>query len=326
MIRGENDKSWGVLAMNIKIAVVDYPDSLKSAVFGLSEMLKMANRASAEQELDYSFDVQIVQPHHDQPVKKESPDSRFDVVILPPSDDSHYYLSPEAKLLTWLQNQHSQGAILASACAGTFILAATQILDEKQVTTHWGLAALFHETYPQAKLNTDKILINEGDVITAGGMMSWLDLGLEIVAQFAQPSVMRQLGKMLVVDTGQREQRYYRQFSPVFNHGDSAILTVQQDLQTTFSQAVTVGMLAAKCCLTERTFLRRFVKATRLKPTQYIQRLRIQKACDLLETTTHSFEWIANQVGYEDAGACRKVFIRVMGLTPGEFRKRFVHG
>lgn len=72
-------------------------------------------------------------------------------------------------------------------------------------------------------------------------------------------------------------------------------------------------------------FLRRFVKATQLKPTQYIQHLRVQKACELLETTLHSFEWIANQVGYEDVSACRKIFVRTMGLTPGEFKKRFVN-
>ncbi|MCJ8340326.1 MAG: helix-turn-helix domain-containing protein [Pseudomonadales bacterium] len=212
---------------------------------------------------------------------------------------------------------------MAAACAGTFILAATGLLQGKTVTTHWGLEAIFVEKFPDLNLDIEKILINNGNLITAGGMLSWLDLGLEVVAQFSQPSVMRQLGKLLVVDTGSREQRFYQQFCPVLNHGDQTIINIQQYLQTSFQQKISVAKLAQKSCLTDRTFLRRFVQATTLKPVQYLYRLRIQKACDLLETTRYPFDWIANQVGFVDAGACRKIFVRIIGLTPSEFRKRF---
>lgn len=318
----------GSKLVGISIAIVNYPGSLKSAVYGLYEMFKMANRASTSQHLDYVFEPRIIELDFvftKDAERVNTDNATFDVVVLPPSDESDYYLHPHQTLIDWLTHQHSQGAILTSACAGTFILSATRIINEKNVTTHWGLESLFLQTFPSVNLDIDKILIHEGDVITAGGMMSWLDLGFEIVAQFAQPSVMRQLGKLLVVDTGQREQRFYQQFSPSFNHGDSVILGVQQALQTTYHQHLTVSQLAEQCCLTERTFLRRFVKATQLKPTQYIQHLRVQKACELLETTPHPFEWIANQVGYEDVSACRKIFVRTMGLTPGEFKKRFVN-
>ncbi|WP_249314064.1 helix-turn-helix domain-containing protein [Pseudoalteromonas sp. S2755] len=60
-----------------------------------------------------------------------------------------------------------------------------------------------------------------------------------------------------------------------------------------------------------------------LNPNQYLQRFRVQKMCDLLESTSKPFDWIAYQVGYEDTTACRKVFNKCMGLTPSEFRKRF---
>ncbi len=154
--------------------------------------------------------------------------------------------------------------------------------------------------------------------------MSWLDLGLALVEKLASPYVSRQLGKLLVIDTAGREQRYYQQFSPVFTHVDSVILRAQKSIQSRYRHAVKVSELAKESCLTERTFLRRFVKATGLKPKVYIQRLRVQKACDLLETTQQSFETIANNVGYEDTSACRKIFMRVMGLTPRAFKKRFV--
>ena len=282
----------------------------------------MANDVSAERGLSASLQIDILDytSIEASPVKGEV----YEAVILPPSMSSDFYLQPAVSLQSWLQERHGEGSILCSACAGAFIIASTGILSEREATTHWALANDFSDLYPQTRLNLNNIVNNDGDIITAGGMMSWLDLGLELVAQFISPAVMRQLGKMLVIDTGQREQRFYQQFAPRLNHGDDIILEVQQNLQRNYSNIIKITELANSCCLSERTFLRRFSKATRLKPSKYLQRLRIQKACDLLENTQKSFELIANEVGYEDVSACRKTFTRIMGLTPREFNQRFV--
>ena len=153
--------------------------------------------------------------------------------------------------------------------------------------------------------------------------MSWLDLGLELVAQFTHPSIMRQLGKTLIVDTGSREQKYYQSFVPKLDHGNKAILKVQHYVQTHFAGAISISQLAELACLSERTFLRHFVQATGIKPTEYLQRLRIQKACDYIETSTSTFDTISMDVGYEDNSAFRKTFRKITGLTPSEFKKRF---
>jgi len=178
--------------------------------------------------------------------------------------------------------------------------------------------------FPKVQVNSEKILINDGDIITAGGLMSWIDLGLELVAQFTQPAIMRQLGKYLIVDTGPREQSYYQNFNPILDHGDKTILNIQHFIRANFQQALMVAKLAQQCHMTERTFLRHFVTATGFKPNEYIQRLRIQKACDLLETTNLTFEAISLEVGYEDTSACRKAFVKITGLTPKDFKRRFL--
>jgi transcriptional regulator GlxA family with amidase domain len=81
--------------------------------------------------------------------------------------------------------------------------------------------------------------------------------------------------------------------------------------------------MAARAGLEERTFLRRFHKATGFKPTEYCQHLRVGKAQDLLEFTSRTVDQIASEVGYEDPGAFRKVFQKVMGLSPSDYRRRF---
>jgi len=306
----------------MNIAIIDYPDVLKSAVYGLREMFLLANRLCAEHQFPKRFDVDIIRL--DNMVEKPASGKVYTAVFLPPGMESNFYLAPLEALTNWLAAKHAEGSILCSACAGAFLIAPTGLLDGRKATTHWRLVNTLCELYPEINLNPDKIIINDGDIITAGGMMSWLDLGLELVEQLTSPHIMRQLGKLLVVDTGAREQRFYQQFSPLFTHGDDEILNAQKTLQIDYGRPVKVSALATASYLTERTFLRRFVKATGMKPSEYIQRLRVQKACDLLENTKRNFETIANEVGYEDTSACRKTFVKIMGLTPREFKKRFV--
>ncbi|MCS0252877.1 helix-turn-helix domain-containing protein [Vibrio alginolyticus] len=301
----------------MKIALVNYPDSSQASVYGLSELFEMANRAAAKLGVDVHFEVEILDHWSN---------THFDVktaVMIPPSGTGQYYLEPEPELLDWLKVQYSKGAILASACAGTFILAQTQLLTNKSCTTHWGLAPSLASQFPDIHVRQEAILINEGTIITAGGMMSWLDLGLELVSLFASPAVMRLLGKMLVIDTGPREQRFYQQFTPNFQHGDEVIVQIQHYINDHYQGKLSNKELAELSCLTERTLQRRFKKATGFNVNQYIQSLRVQKACDLLESTTLTFYAISFRVGYQDVSAFRKIFNRIVGLTPKSFRSRF---
>lgn len=290
----------------------------------------MANRAAQDLGLETHFETEVLSWNIDQnkvhnaETELKVPETPIaNVVILPPCGPGDYYLHPDTSLTHWLVQQHTKGAVISSACAGAFILAHAGLLSNKVCTTHWGLADIFQKQFPALELQPESILINEGSVITAGGMMSWLDLGLELVSQFSSPAVMRLLGKLLVVDTGPREQRFYRQFIPSFQHGDGSVLKAQHYLADYYSENISNEKLSAVSCLTERTLQRRFLKATGLNPNKYLKRLRVQKACDLLETTTLSFESITYKVGYQDAGVFRKVFIDLIGLTPKAFRSRF---
>ncbi|KLV05537.1 AraC family transcriptional regulator [Photobacterium aquae] len=300
----------------ITIAICHYPSALRSAIYGLDELFMLANRVCKEHNLRCQFVPTIIETF-------ENHDETYQIVILPPSMSGDYYRHPNTEHIQWLNEQHRSGSKLASACAGSFILAHTDTLQCRAVTTHWGLADDFRHTFPNQPLDIDRILIDHGDIVTAGGMMSWLDLGLDIIAKHAGEFVMRQLGKMLVVDTAPREQRYYQQFIPLTTHNDHVIRQVQQHINLHYSSSLTVTQLASLVHLSERSLLRRFRQATHYSPNEYLQRLRIQKACDLLEASQYPFEHIAHLVGYQDSTACRKTFIKIMGLTPRAFRQRF---
>jgi len=234
-------------------------------------------------------------------------------------------VTPEeaAPYARWLLNRHAHGATLASNCGGAFLLASTGLLAGRQITTHWAFADNFRERFPDVSVDTDKMVIEDGDIITAGGLMAWTDLGMRLVDRLLGPSVMIETGKFLLIDPAGREQRHYSNFAPTLTHGDEAILKVQHWLQAKGARDIGVREMAAEAHLEERTFLRRFRAATGLKPTEYTQKLRVGKARELLEFTNRPVDQIAWTVGYEDPGAFRKVFNRVTGLPPGDYRRRF---
>ena len=153
--------------------------------------------------------------------------------------------------------------------------------------------------------------------------MAWTDLGLAIVTRLLGPTIAAETARFLVVDLNRESQRHFSSFAPSLDHGDAAVLAVQRWLQGEEGAEASLADMAARAGLGERTFLRRFRAATGLKPTEYCQQLRVSKAREMLEFTRQSIDQVAWQVGYRDSGAFRKVFTRLVGLSPGDYRRRF---
>ncbi|MFV2091940.1 MAG: GlxA family transcriptional regulator, partial [Hyphomicrobiales bacterium] len=250
------------------------------------------------------------------------PENPAGFVILPPNltgargtDDRH--------LLAWLARQHDSGAILCSVCAGAFWLGHAGLLRGRVATTHWALAGEMQASFPATCVDADAILIDDGDIITAGGVMAWVDLGLHIIRLTAGATIMAQTARHFLVDPGARDQRAYRAFRPARSHGDAAILRVQNWLETHYGEPLSAVALAARANLSARTFLRRFKARTGFTPVAYIQNLRIERARGLLERTSKPVTDIAWSVGYRDVSAFGRVFHHLTGITPGDYRRRF---
>lgn len=300
------------------IGVLAYPGAQLAAVYGLLDLFSTANRFARQN------------GHAAAPVTGLKLDDFADAeyeklaaLIVPPSLDGGAPGDTVPALAAGIRRHHDEGTIVCSVCAGAFLVAETGLLNGRTVTTHWALADRFAKSYPGPILDIDKLIVDDGDIVTAGGLMAWVDLGLRLIDRFAGPAVMQATARFFLVDPSGREQRYYSTFQPRLDHGDTPIRKVQHWLQKRGNEAVTVPGMAAVAGLGERTFLRRFQKATGLNPSEYLQHLRVGKARDLLESSRLAFDQIAWRVGYEDSGALRRIFQKTTGLTPGEYRKRF---
>ncbi|MBA4502672.1 GlxA family transcriptional regulator [Marinobacterium marinum] len=314
------------MSQTVHIAILVIPGAALSAVHGLIDLFQTANRVLAElqqapalrfQESCWNLEGGRLVP------SPTGSDGAPAVVIVPPVLNGQAYLEPQPDVCAWLKTWHQQGAVVSSACAGSFLLAQAGLLTGRKATTHWQLEGAFRYQYPDIELDTDALLLTDSDLVTAGGVMSWVDLGLHLIGRYVPPTVVQALGRFLVVDTGARQQSYYRSFLPVLDHNDRAILALQHRLHREYAQAWSVRQMASMASLTERTFSRRFLKATGLRPAEYLQQQRVHKARELLENTATTVERVAWLVGYEDISAFRRMFQKQTGLTPSQYRERF---
>ncbi|WP_201594234.1 GlxA family transcriptional regulator [Psychrobacter vallis] len=315
----------------IEIGLVVYEKAQMAAILGLTDLFVIASKISAKRQDTTDLPLQVSQWE----IKdtnllptcafSSNPDSvgKLAAVIIPPTLEAPITKQAAAPWLEWLRDQHSSGVIMSSVCAGAFLLGETGLLSKRKATTHWCYVEQFEKRFPDIDLDVDRIIIEDGDIVTAGGAMAWTDLGLRMVDRFLGSQVMNETARMLLVDPSRREQCYYSAFSPVLTHGDAAILKVQHWLQRTEAQNIDLSTLANYAQLEERTFLRRFHKATGMTSTEYCQRLRIGEAKDFLQFSMLAVEQIAWKVGYSDVSAFRKIFKRIVGLTPSEYRRRF---
>ncbi|AXP05549.1 MULTISPECIES: GlxA family transcriptional regulator [Pseudomonas] len=313
-----------------ELGVLIYPGAQLAAVHGLTDLFGVAQRIAAEHA---SVQLPRLRVSHWQAGSDEAPRRVFDsetgpagplvALLIPPSiagfDDD--LASPT--LMDWLRAQHAGGTVLGGVCVGSILLAESGLLDGRSATTHWTSAKSFAARYPKIKLNADKPIVDDGDLITTAGLMAWSELGLRLVDRLLGPSIATRTAQFLVIEHSDSASQCGSNFAPILGHGDGAILKVQHWLQSSGAVEVSLGAMAERAGLEERTFLRRFRAATGLKPTEYCQHLRVGKAREMLEFTNGTIDHIAWTVGYQDPSAFRTTFKKITGLAPSDYRARF---
>jgi len=247
-----------------------------------------------------------------------------DLIILPSVLGNIESLRQEKEAIAWIKDQHQRGAVVASVCAGAFLAAEAGILNGREATTHWQLADRFRQTYRKVNLQVDRLLIDGEDYLCAGGTSAHQDLAIYLIEKYGSAELADACARMMLIDRGRRDQAPYIRFRRQKNHGDEKIALIQSYLEQHLTEKITVVEMARMACLVERTFLRRFKKATGDSPLGYLQRLRVEAAKRLLERGETRIDLITNAVGYEDASSFRRLFKQIVGVSPTVYRRRFV--
>jgi len=213
-----------------------------------------------------------------------------------------------------LARASARGALVAASCSATFVLAASGLLAGRSATTTWWLAPAFARRFPDVTVCAERMVVESDGVLTAGSAFAHADLMLGLVARVAGPSLAHMVARYLVLDERVSQARYM-----VMDHlrtADPALRAVERFVTANVGRQLTLDELARAAGASPRTLARRVKAAVGMTPIEFVQRVRVAHASQLLETTQASVEEVAARVGYADAAAFRRVFRRYAGETP----------
>jgi AraC family transcriptional activator FtrA len=227
------------------------------------------------------------------------------------------------RLVQALRRAHERGARLLSICSGSFVLAATGLLDGRRATTHWLYADALQQRHPRIHVDPGVLYVDEGQLLTSAGSAAGLDLCLHLVRRDHGPDVANQIARRLVIpphrDGGQAQfvQR------PVDRRERNALSALMDTLHGRLDESFSIPQLAGMAAMSERTFISRFKAATGTTPADWLTTARLDRARDLLEGTALSIDRIAGDCGFGTAITLRHHFRQRLGLSPSAYRLRF---
>jgi transcriptional regulator GlxA family with amidase domain len=222
-----------------------------------------------------------------------------------------------------IRSAAGRGSRIASICSGAFVLAATGLLDGLRATTHWLAADQLARRYPNIEVDPNVLYVDNGQILTSAGAAAGLDLCLHLVRRDYGAAVAADAARIAVMplERAGGQAQFIRHQPP---GADGASLEPLMGwIQVHLRQPLTLERLAGRAAMSTRTLSRRFAEQSGTTPLQWILGARVRRAQQLLETTGHSVERIATEVGFGSAPAFRERFNRIVGTSPQRYRRAF---
>lgn len=245
-----------------------------------------------------------------------------DTIILPGCADPAAAVSPE--VIDILRRAAADGTRIASICVGSFILAATGLLDGLRATTHWLGTEDLARMYPRIDVDPDVLYVDNGQFLTSAGSAAGLDLCLHMIRRDYGSAVAADAARLSVMPLereGGQAQFIVHDHPPA--PAGATLEPLLRWMEENARRELTLADIAGRAGMSPRTVNRRFREQTGTTPLQWLHRARIRQAQHLLETTAHPVDRIAAQVGFGSPTAFRDRFKRQVGTSPHAYRRAF---
>jgi transcriptional regulator GlxA family with amidase domain len=243
-----------------------------------------------------------------------------DTVIVPGVPADH---TPHPRAVRVLREAAVRGARIASICTGAFVLAHAGLLERRRATTHWRFADTLAERYPETDVDPSVLYVDEGQVLTSAGIAAGLDLCLHMIRLDHGAAVASHAARMLVMPpqrTGGQAQ--FIEYRTPQEHSSDLGPTLQW-MRGKLSEPLSLADIAAHAMMSRRSLARHFRAQTGTTPLRWLLAQRIQRARELLETTSLPLRRVAQATGFGSLETLRHHFTRQVGTTPSAYRAAF---
>ena len=328
----------------LRIALLAYPGCLGTELFGLADLLRLAGQLGQAlgQPPKVALELHMVSLRG-QPVtlaggftlSSRRPSGRYGLLLVPGLDVGHpreiestlAALRPE---IDFIAKRFAQGCTVATVCLGSFLVAEAGLANGRRLTTSWLFAPALAARYPQAQLQADPVLVEDGALISSGAVSSVFDLALHLIKRFHGARVASAVAKVTLLQAPRASQAPYVDEGLLPPALPSFAQAVRAWLEQRLAEPFELARLAAAFHISPRNLLRRIRQETSSTPLALLQQARVQRAKLLLAGGRQSTAQIVAAVGYTDVPTFSRLFTRLVGESPasdsaGRFRSCATH-
>jgi transcriptional regulator GlxA family with amidase domain len=318
-----------------KIGLIIPHDHTLLTIGAIFDVIETVNRICASSNCEKPFNISLfqspeqIQQHgklfHGYPVKSIRSNQQMDIVFIPSvaTAKMEETLAKNKFFLPWLRRQFKGGAEMASFCTGAFLFGASGLLDGKHATTHVDACCTFASIFPKVFIKPGHTVTADNRCYTSGGATAAFHLLILLVQKYCGDEVAIRITKYFAVDLERYQQSHFSIFRPDYSHHDEVVKEIQRRIENDYSSISTIEEIIKKVPASRRNIVRRFKHSTGLPPIEYLQQVRIERAKKLLEQTNLSVADVVVEVGYTDPKSFRKIFNKIVGVTPLEYRAKF---
>lgn len=249
-----------------------------------------------------------------------------DTVVIAAVSGPDIVPEPLPDLVAAVRRAYDRGARIVSFCTGAFVLAAAGIVDGRPVATHWRRAELLAARYPKARVDSAVLYVDDGDVLTSAGSSASLDLCLHLVRKDHGVGVANTLAKRLVAPAHRPGGQAQFVDTAVNVADEDGLAPLLHWALANLSRPLSVTDLARQANLADRTLVRRFHESTGTTPMKWLRAQRVDRARELLESTTLPVEQVGDACGLGSPANFRHHFAELVGVPPSEYRRTFRDG
>jgi transcriptional regulator GlxA family with amidase domain len=246
--------------------------------------------------------------------------------LLVPGGPGIWKLRQDETMMTWISGVLPGARRIASVCLGAFALAWAGALDGKRAATHWRYCPRLQDSFPDIKVEPDAIFVQDGRVWSSAGVSAGIDLALAMIEEDFGHTIALDIARRLVVFL--KRPGGQSQFSTVLaaqaSDVEGRFSALHAWIIENIASDMRVETLAAKAGMTPRTFARTYLSRTGMTPANGVEALRVETARLLLESRqVGSVVEVAKRSGFGDDERMRRAFLRHLGVSPSEYRRRF---
>lgn len=320
----------------MRVAVLAYAGCMGTQVFGLSEVLRLGADICRTQgaRTALPFDIQVVGLHGrwvsiagGNAIATQRPVGRFDLLIVPGLEISRQVdwdtaLAPLKRELAFIRKTFAAGTAVASVCVGSFLLAEAGLLDGRKATTAWLFAPALAQRYPTVAVDAAAVLLEDAGVTTTGAVSSAFDLAIHLVKRRLGAAVATATARVSLLPDQRMSQSPFVDARMLQPDLPPFAQQVAQWLDARLAKPFQLARMAQAFCVSSSTLMRRVKTETGHTPLALLQKTRVEKAKQLLHTTSWSLARITEAVGYTDIASFSRLFTRWVGESPARYRRR----